>query len=256
MQPVEDIDVDLKKRVALVTGGSRGIGRATCLKLAESGVAVAVHFNRSSEDAEEIVSIIQERGVPACSVQANLEEPDAGERLVREVEKALGPVAILVNNAAEMTDSTVLKMSDEMWSRTLAINLSAVFQITRSCLPGMKLEGWGRIVNLSSQAAFSGSAFHAHYAATKSGVLGFTFSLAKEMGPFGITANIVAPGRILTEMIHGKLKERQNDWLKQTPMGRFGRPEEVAAAIGFLVSEEAGYITGSVLNVSGGLVMG
>jgi len=256
MQKNENSDVDVSKRVALVTGGSRGIGRAACLKLAESATAIAVHFNRSSEGAEETVSSIREMGVPACAVQANLREPDAGERLVRSVEKSLGPVAILVNNAAEFTDSPVVEMSDEAWNRTLAVNLSAVFQISKSCLPGMKLQGWGRIVNLSSQAAFSGSKYHAHYATTKSGVLGFTYSLAKEMGPFGITVNVVAPGRILTEMIQCELEERQEDWLEQTPVGRFGRPEEVAAAIGFLASEEAGYITGSVLNVSGGLVMG
>lgn len=242
--------------VALVTGGSRGIGRATCLALAARGAAVAIHYHNREDAAREVVQQIQAAGGRAVSVQADLADGAAASDLVAQVNTALGPVDILVNNAAEYGTATVLEMTDAEWARTLELNLTAPFRLARACMPAMIAQGWGRIINISSQAAYTGSARHAHYAAAKAGLLGLTFTLAKELGPHGVTANVVVPGRIVTDMLSGQLPTRAEEWLGQTPLRRFGQPEEVAAAIAFLASDEASYITGAALQVGGGLVMG
>ena len=247
---------NLTRRIALVTGGSRGIGRATCFALASEGAAVVVHYNSSARSALEIVEDIKKTGARAIALQADLGTSQAAEDLVAETMKTLGPVDILVNNVGEMTDVSVAEMTDEIWERSLSINLTAAFRCARACIPSMKEQRWGRIINVSSQAAFTGSANHAHYAAAKSGLLGFTYSLAKELGPSGITVNALSPGRILTDMITERMAGRREEWLGQTPLRRFGQPEEVANAIVFLASERASYITGANLNVNGGLMMG
>ena len=247
---------DLTGRVALVTGGSRGIGRAACLALAARGAAVLVHYHASQAAADEVVAAIQAQGRRAAAVGADLLAPDAGARLVAAASDRLGPVDILVNNAGEFSRAAADGMPDALWERALALNLTAPFRCARACIPSMRERGWGRIVNVSSQAAYAGSANHAHYAAAKAGLLGFSFSLAKELGPSGITVNVVMPGRIATDMLAGDLPARREEWLRQTPLGRLGTPDEVAAAIAFLASGDAGYITGAVLQVGGGLVMG
>lgn len=247
---------DLSGRAALVTGGSRGIGRATCLALAASGVAVAVHYNSNRGFAEEVVAKIEEMGGKAVAVGADLLDEDAGDRVVAAAEGSLGTVDILVNNAGELTTSPVEELADAVWERTLTLNLTAAFRCARAAIPLMKERRWGRIVNVSSQAAYTGSANHAHYAAAKSGMTGLTFSLAKELGPHGVTANLVVPGRIETDIIADDLPTRREEWLGQTPARRLGRPEEVAAAIAFLTSESASYVMGAALHVGGGLVMG
>ncbi|MBA3793888.1 MAG: 3-oxoacyl-ACP reductase FabG [Rubrobacter sp.] len=247
---------NLSGRVALVTGGSRGIGRATCLALAASGADVAVHYNSNHGLAEEVVAMIEEAGGKSVAVAANLLEKDAGNRVVAAAKSSLGAVDILVNNAGELTTSAVEDLADAVWERTLTLNLTAAFRCARAAIPSMKERRWGRIVNVSSQAAYTGSANHAHYAAAKSGMAGLTFSLAKELGPHGVTANLVVPGRIKTDILADDLPTRQEEWLGQTPARRLGRPEEVAAAIAFLASESASYVMGAALNVGGGLVMG
>lgn len=255
--PLNDRPIqDLSGRTALVTGGSRGIGRATCLALAASGAAVVVHYHASKTAALELVNRIKQMEGAAVALPADLAAREAGAELVAAAADALGPVDILVNNAGEMTDAAVIDMPDEVWEQSLALNLTAAFRCTRACLASMQKRGWGRIINISSQAAFTGSAQHAHYAAAKSGLLGFTYSLAKELGQSGVTINVVAPGRITTDMLLERAEDREEEWLRQTPLGRLGRPEEVADAITFLTSNRASYITGAVLNVNGGLVMG
>jgi 3-oxoacyl-[acyl-carrier protein] reductase len=246
----------LSGRVALVTGGSRGIGRATCLALAASGAAVVVHYNSSTKSALDVVEGIKQAGGMAIALQTDLVDSGAIKNLVAETVNQLGPVDILVNNAGEMTTAAVSEMTDEIWEQGIALNLTAAFRCARICIPMMKERKWGRIINVSSQAAFTGSAKHAHYAVTKAGLLGFTYSLAKELGEFGITVNAVSPGRIITDMIAPEIPSRQEEWLKQIPLRRFGQPEEVAQAIVFLASEGASYITGANLHVNGGLVMG
>ncbi len=243
-------------RIALVTGGARGIGRATCLALAAQGAAVAVHYRSRADAAQAVVEQIRAAGGVAIPVQADLLDPAAGARLAEQVRAELGPVDILVNNAGEQGTAAVAELADAEWQRSLDLNLTAAFRLARACLPGMLARRWGRIINVSSQAAYTGSVRHAHYAAAKAGLLGFTFSLAKEVGPHNVTANVVVPGRIETDMLAEQLPARGAEWLRQTPLGRLGRPEEVAAAIAFLASEAASYITGAALHVGGGLVMG
>jgi NAD(P)-dependent dehydrogenase (short-subunit alcohol dehydrogenase family) len=243
-------------RVALVTGGSRGIGRATCLALAQSEAVVAVHYHNSADAAREVVASIERDGGRAAAFRADLAEIGAADALVAQVSGTFGKPDILVNNAGEQGTAPVAEMTDAEWSRALELNLSAAFRCARACIPGMIARGWGRIINVSSQAAYTGSANHAHYAAAKAGLAGLTFSLAKELGPAGITVNLVAPGRIETDMLAGQMAARAEEWLRQTPLRRFGQPEEVAAAIAFLASDGASYITGAALQVGGGLVMG
>jgi 3-oxoacyl-[acyl-carrier protein] reductase len=246
----------LAGRVALVTGGSRGIGRTVCLALAARGASLAVHYRSQAGAAAAVVNAIQAAGGVAEAFQADLIQPEAAARLVAAAAERLGAVDILVNNAAEMTDAPAETMSDEVWAATLDLNLTAVFRCARACIPLMKARRWGRVINITSQAAYTGSANHAHYAASKAGLSGLTYSLAKELGAFGITVNLVAPGRILTDMLIERLPGREAEWLRQTPLGRFGRPEEVAAPVAFLASDAAAYITGTTLHINGGLLMG
>jgi 3-oxoacyl-[acyl-carrier protein] reductase len=243
-------------KVALVTGASRGIGRAIALSLASDGLAVAVHYDKSADAAAKVVSEITESGGRAIAFQGNLASPDVPADLVARVKSQLGSIDILVNNAAVMTDSSIAEMSDEMWDETIAVNLSAVFKLTRACIPAMIENKWGRIISISSQVAQTGSANHAHYSATKASLLGFTYSAAKELGASGITANVVLPGRIETDMISVRSAGRMDEWMSQTPLGRLGKPEEVAGVVTFLASVESSYITGAAINVNGGLVMG
>jgi NAD(P)-dependent dehydrogenase (short-subunit alcohol dehydrogenase family) len=165
-------------------------------------------------------------------------------------------VDILVNNAGQMSGSVVESMPDEVWDQSISLNLSSAFRLARACIPSMKASGWGRIISISSQAAFTGSVEHAHYAAAKAGLLGLTYSLAKELAIYRITANVVAPGRIETDMIATTIENRRDEWLRQVPIQRFGQPEEVASAVLFLASPATSYITGAVLHVNGGLFMG
>ena len=243
-------------KVALVTGASRGIGRAIALSLASDGLAVAVHYDKSADAAQKVVSEITESGGRAIAFQGNLASPDVPADLVARVKSQLGSIDILVNNAAVMTDCSIAEMSDEMWDETIAVNLSAVFKLTRACIPAMVENKWGRIISISSQVAQTGSANHAHYSATKASLLGFTYSAAKELGASGITANVVLPGRIETDMISVRSVGRMDEWMSQTPLGRLGKPEEVAGVVTFLASVESSYITGAAINVNGGLVMG
>ncbi len=250
------LNTRLEGRVALVTGGSRGIGRATCLALAARGAAVAVVCRNRIQGAKEVAAGIESGGGRAVAIQADVLDPQAIKRSVQETVSHLGPVDILVNNAGEMTDMAVIDMKDDDWEQSLTINLSSCFRYVRECIPSMKERRWGRIINVSSQVAYTGSNNHAHYSAAKAGLLGFTFSLTKELGAHAITANVVLPGRILTDLLLERMEGREKEWMSQTPLRRFGRPEEVASVIAFLASEDASYMSGAVLNVTGGQVMG
>jgi NAD(P)-dependent dehydrogenase (short-subunit alcohol dehydrogenase family) len=249
------VDLDLTGRVAVVTGGSRGIGRAVSLALAAHGAKVAVNYCSHQAQAAEVVEEICAAGGEALAVQADLRDGDAAARVISSAAEALGPIDILVNNAGEMTDGPVETMTDEVWDRALSLNLTAAFRTARACIPMMRSRKWGRIINVSSQAVYTGSKNHAHYVAEKAGLLGLTFSLAKEVGEAGITVNMVAPGRIMTDLLLERSAGREAEWMSQTPLRRFGAPEEIAASIVFLASNAAAYVTGATLHVNGGLVM-
>ncbi|MBA3870155.1 MAG: 3-oxoacyl-ACP reductase FabG [Anaerolineae bacterium] len=249
------LDLNLTGRIAIVTGGSGGIGSAIALALAAQGAAVAVHYRGQADSAQVVADSILDNSGRAIAIQADLSQANAPDELVRQVIDQLGQPDILINNAGEFTDSSVADMTDDIWSQTIALNLTAAFACSRACLPMMKSRGWGRIISLTSQAAFVGSTNHAHYAAAKAGLAGFSYSLAKEVGAEGITVNLVAPGRIVTDMLADHIPTREAEWIRQTPMRRLGQPEEVAGAVVFLASNAASYITGATLHVNGGVVM-
>ncbi len=246
----------LAGRVALVTGGSRGIGRAICLRLAAHGADVAIHYRQEGKQARAVEAAILASGSRAISVRKKLGGEPACRDLVATVTRELGPIDILINNAAIFTGAAIEELDAAMWNETLNLNLSVPFYCIRACLPAMRRRRWGRIISVSSQAATLGSPGHAHYAAAKAGLLGLTFSVVRELGASGVTANVVSPGRVETEMLAPFLKTKRKEWLAQTPLGRFGRAGEIAAAVAFLCSDDAGYVTGADVGVNGGTAMG
>lgn len=243
-------------RVALVTGGATGIGAATVAALAADKVSVALQYSSSENEAKQISEQLNSKGLKVEIFRADLSQKDSVDKLVANVKAKLGDIDILINNAGLMSDASIIEMSDELWDQALNINLTAAFKLIRACAPSMVSKKWGRIINISSQVALVGSANHAHYAAAKAGLLGLTYSAAKEYGASGVTVNAVLPGRIQTNMIAQRSKGRLDEWLAQTPLNRLGKPEEVAGMINFLASEMASYVTGASINVNGGLVMG
>jgi len=243
-------------RVALVTGGATGIGAATVTAMAESKITVALQYSSSETQAKQIAEQLNSKGAKVEIFQADLSQKDSVEKLVAAVKAKLGEIDILINNAGLMTDASIIDMSDELWDQAININLTAAFKLIRACAPSMVAKKWGRIINISSQVALVGSANHAHYAAAKAGLLGLTYSAAKEYGASGVTVNAVLPGRIETNMIAQRSIGRLDEWLSQTPLNRLGRADEVAGMINFLASEMASYVTGASINVNGGLVMG
>ena len=242
--------------MALVTGGATGIGAATVAALAADKVSVALQYSSSENEAKQISEQLNSKGLKVEIFRADLSQKDSVDKLVANVKAKLGDIDILINNAGLMSDASIIEMSDELWDQALNINLTAAFKLIRACAPSMVIKKWGRIINISSQVALVGSANHAHYAAAKAGLLGLTYSAAKEYGASGVTVNAVLPGRIQTNMIAQRSKGRLDEWLAQTPLNRLGKPEEVAGMINFLASEMASYVTGAAINVNGGLVMG
>ena len=243
-------------KVALVTGGATGIGAATVAALADNKNTVALHYSGSHSQAKEIAEQITAKGLTVAIFQADLSENGAAENLVAQVKAKFGDIDILVNNAGVMSDASIAQMSDELWNQAINVNLTSAFKLIRATAPSMVGKKWGRIINISSQVALTGSANHAHYATAKAGLLGLTYSAAKEYGASGVTVNAVLPGRIETKMIADRSVGRLDEWLSQTPLNRLGRPDEVAAMINFLASDAASYVTGAAINVNGGLVMG
>jgi len=243
-------------RVALVTGGATGIGAATVAELAAKKVNVALHYSSSKNEADKLVDLLSKAGVEVKAFQADLSQKEAPGALVAQVKQHFGSLDILVNNAGLMTDASIAEMSDEVWDETLNLNLTASFKLIRAVASDMVKNKWGRIINISSQVALTGSTNHAHYSAAKSGLLGLTYSAAKEFGASGVTVNAVLPGRIETNMISARSVGRLDEWLAQTPLARLGDSAEVASLIAFLASDQASYISGAAINVNGGLVMG
>ncbi len=245
----------LDKDLALVTGATRGIGRAIALALGGAGATV-VGTATTGEGAAQITAVLSAAGISGRGAVWNAADPASTEALVDDLERAGGLPTILVNNAGIARDALILRMKSEDWEQILAVNLSAVFRLSKVCLRRMLKERHGRIINIGSVVGAIGNPGQVHYSAAKAGLVGFTKALAREVATRNITVNIVAPGFIETDMTRALSEPQRAAYLAQIPIGRFGAAEDVANTVAFLASREAGYITGQTLHVNGGLYMG
>ncbi len=243
----------LKDKVAVVTGASRGIGKAAALALASQGAKVVVNYARSSDAAEATVKEINKAGAEAIAVQADVSQSDEVDNLIKSTLDKFGRVDVLVNNAGITKDTLLLRMKPEQWQAVIDLNLTGVFLCTKAVSKTMLKQRSGRIINIASVAGQMGNPGQANYSAAKAGVIGFTKTVAKELANRGVTVNAVAPGFIETDMTEDL---KSDDIIKFIPLGRYGKPEEVAGTIRFLAADPAAaYITGQVFNVDGGMVM-
>jgi len=244
---------DLSDRVALVTGGSRGIGRASAIALARRRARVAVNFREDKDGAEETLQAIRDAGGDGICIRADVANAEDVEAMFSSVEAELGSVGVLVANAGATKDRVLGLMSEDDWQSVLDVNLTGVWRCARRALRPMLRARWGRVVTVSSVAGMHGNIGQTNYCAAKAGEIGFTRALAREVASKGITANVVAPGYIDTALFRKTPEEAQASALLQVPAGRFGTPEEIGDVVGFLASPEAAYVTGSVIVVDGGL---
>jgi len=249
------MNIDLKGKTALVTGGSRGIGRAIALKLADCGANVALTYARSAEAAEEVKKLIEDHGVECMAMQADAVNTERAAETVQQVISKWEKLDILINNAGINQDNLILRMSENQWDEVVDTNLKSVFNYSKAVARPMIRNKSGSIVNISSVVGISGNAGQSNYAASKSGMIGFTKSFAKELASRNIRANVIAPGYITTEMTD-KLEDKQlSEINEQTPLGRPGSADEVADVAAFLSSDLSSYITGEVIRVDGGMAM-
>jgi 3-oxoacyl-[acyl-carrier protein] reductase len=247
--------MELQGQVAIITGAGRGIGRATALELAAAGARVLINYQHSAAAATQLAADIIANGGDAFTYQANVSDEQAVQGMVQAALDRWGRIDILINNAGITADAPLARLRPEQWQQVLDIDLTSVFLCCRAVTPIMRAAGYGRIVSVSSLAALAGNVGQTNYAAAKAGIIGLSRSLAREVARDGITVNIVAPGYIETDMVE-TVPEALRAWaLQAIAIGRFGYPEEVAAAIRFLVSPRASYITGHVLTIDGGWVM-
>lgn len=244
-----------KGRKAIVTGGSRGIGRAIALRLADEGFDVAICYLSRKKDGEEVAREIRSRGVKGIGYQVDLAKRSDAEGMIKKAARFLGDLDTLVNNAGQYNRISFEELTPQAWHRTIAINLDSCFYCSRAALPSMKENGFGRIVSITSILAHTGSRWGADYAASKAGIIGFTKSLAQEVADHGITVNAVASGAVDTEIIGQDTPETRAEREKKIPLGRVGKPEDIAGAVAYLVSKDASYVTGQTLNANGGQFM-
>lgn len=242
-------------RISLITGGSRGIGKAIALQFASQGLNVAVNYISNKSAAAEVVKMVEDAGSSAVAIQGDVTNREDVERIFAETTAALGPVEILVNNAGIISDSLLMRMSDEDWDSVIDLDLRSIFLCTREAIRTMVRSRWGRIINIGSVVGLRGNAGQANYAAAKAGMVGFTQSIAKEVGSRNITVNCVAPGYVETDIVEDLPKELKQAIMDRVPIGRFGYPEEIAGMVGFLASDAASYVTGQAIAVDGGLVI-
>lgn len=243
----------MKGKIALVTGGSRGIGRAIAVKMAQEGCDVAILYAGRKEAADVTVSMIEAAGARALAVQCNVADGAAAEAAVKEVSQTLGSIDILVNNAGIVRDGLAMRMSSEDFRAVLDVNLTGAFHMIRACLPLFVRKRSGRIINITSVSGMMGNPGQANYASSKAGLIGLTKTIAREVASRGVTVNAVAPGFIETDMTASMNEAALQKGLSAVPMGRIGKPEDVANAVCFFAGEGAGYITGCVLKVDGGM---
>ena len=245
----------MEGRVALVTGGGRGIGRAIAVRLAKGGTKVAISYRANDEAAGETAKLVREAGAECELFKGDVASSEDVAALFKGVTEAFGPVEILVNNAGTTRDNIMMRMKDAEFDDVVQTNLKGTYLCTRAVLRGMVRARWGRIVNVSSVVGLLGNAGQANYAASKAGIIGLTKSVAREVANRGITANAVAPGYVETELTGGLSEEIKGRILGQVPVGRFGEPEEIAEVVAFLAGDGAAYVTGQTIAVDGGMVM-
>jgi len=241
-------------KVALVTGASRGIGKAIALQLGAQGLIV-IGTATTESGAENISAYLAEHQISGRGVCADVSSDESVAALMAQVDQDFGPPSVLVNNAGITRDNLLMRMKADEWSSVIDTNLGSMYRLCKACMKGMTKARWGRIVNISSVVGSSGNAGQSNYAASKAGIEGFSRSLAKEIGSRGITVNAVAPGFIETDMTRGLPEKQAEALLNQIPLGRLGQPEEIASVVGFLVSESGAYITGETVHVNGGMYM-
>lgn len=245
----------LAGKIALVTGSGQGIGRATALRLARAGADIVVNYRSNANAAAETRGSIEELGRRCVAIQADVSQEEDVTRLFAEATQALGPVSILVNNAGTTRDKLILQMSSADFEHVIDSNLRSAFLCTKAALRPMMKARWGRIVNVTSVSGLLGNAGQANYSASKAGIIALTLSTAREMASRNITANAVAPGFVPTELTSTLTEPQRKFMLDSTPLGRFGTADEIAAAIAFLCTPDASFITGQILNVDGGMAM-
>lgn len=245
----------LQNKVAVITGGSRGIGRAIVLELASQGADIAFNYLKSKELAEEVKKEVELRGRRALVFQSDVKDFDAMKNMIDETKEKLGGLDIVVNNAGILKDKALMLMEKQDWEEVIATNLSGAFNLVRAAIITFMKQKSGNIINITSVAGIKGTPRQVNYAASKAGVIGLTKSLAKEVGPYNIRVNAIAPGYIDTDMVKDLKDDHKNELIKKIPLNRFGRSEEVAKIITFLASDNARYITGQVIMVDGGLAI-
>lgn len=244
----------LRDKIALVTGATRGIGRAVALELGKQGATV-IGTATSQDGAETISTFLREADVRGKGLALNVCDATQTDVVLAEIAKEFGVLGILINNAGITRDNLAMRMGDDEWDAVIDTNLKAVFRLSRGVMRGMMKARFGRIVNITSVVGYSGNAGQANYCAAKAGVAGMTRSLARELGSRNITVNCVAPGFIATDMTHALTEEQKQAMLATIPLGRAGTPEDIAGAVGFLVSPAAAYVTGTTVHVNGGMFM-
>jgi len=246
----------LEGKIALVTGGSRGIGQMICRRLAGMGATVGVNYVSNTAAAEETLQDIENDGGKGFLVCFDVSDPSSVQEAVKQIVDNHGPVDILVNNAGITRDGLMARMKDADWDSVLNTNLKGAFTCTKAVMKGMMKKRWGRIINITSVIGFLGNAGQVNYAAAKAGLVGLTKSIARELASRNITVNCVAPGYIMTDMTSDLAEETQEAIKAQIPLGTLGQPEDVAAAVAYLASVDSGYVTGQTIHVNGGMYMG
>jgi acetoacetyl-CoA reductase len=242
----------LKEAVVVVTGASRGLGRAIAEEVGRGGAKVVVNYSRSKEPAEELAAKISENGGEAIAVQADVSDPEQAQSLIDQTMEKFRRIDVLVNNAGINVDRTLRKLSVEDWEKVIQVDLNSAFYTVHAALPHMMEQGGGKIINMSSFVGEAGNVGQANYAAAKAGLLGFTKTAAKELARYGITVNSICPGFIETDMVAAIPNDAREKLLKTVPLGRFGQPQEIARAVRFIV-EDGDYITGQALDINGGV---